>query len=77
MNEIINPVCEIECVCVGLERAVHSMNIILDKMFDDYDGEARISEYISALSLASDRVFDEKNKLGNIAEAILKESKGE
>lgn len=75
--EKIFPTIEIDLVASGLNKVIANMKLVLDAMSDEFEDNERISEYVDALYLAADRVFEEKNKLDDISDAILEMRKKE
>ena len=56
---------DLEDVLLGLERAQKAAYIILENLSDEYD-TPRMIDYIDALYLANDRIWDERKRLESL-----------
>lgn len=56
---------DLEDILVGLERAQKAVYIVLENLLDEYD-TPRMIDYIDALYLANDRIWDEREQLESL-----------
>lgn len=56
---------DLEDVLVGLERAQKAAYIVLENLSDEYDTPEMI-DYIDALCLVNDRIWDERKRLESL-----------
>lgn len=64
-RSVISVGSDLEDVLLGLERAQKAAYIVLENISDEYD-TPRMIDYIDALYLANDRIWDERKRLESL-----------